>query len=179
MQRHLDILALENHRGGARGAVAELETRGHRVQTCYDNHDEAPFPCRGVVDPSDCPLEGPIDVALVVRHHIHPRPSGYESGVACAIRAGIPVVEDGSGVLDPFDAWITARVDGMSVTDTCEDAVTQFYAPLATDIRRRCSPLLVAAGIEDAVRAGRRTCEKVNVQVREVGPDDPTGTGSC
>lgn len=216
MARHLDVLALENRRGGARGAVAELEARGHRVQRCYED-GEAPFPCRGVVDPSDCPLEGAIDVALVVRHHIRPHPSDDESGVACAIRAGVPVVEQGSSILDPFDAWITARVDAMSVAETCERTVTLFHEPLVADIRRRCSLLLDAAGVDpssvaceieldwpqlrvridvpapvssglrgsiavralDAVRAGRRSYEKVNVQVREVAPDDATDTRSC
>lgn len=216
MARHLDVLALENRRGDARVAISELEARGHRVQRCHED-GEAPFPCRGVVDPNDCPLEGPIDVALVVRHHIRPHPSDDESGVACAIRAGVPVVEQGSSILDPFDAWITARVDDLSVADTCEQAVTLFHEPLIADIRRRCTPLLDAAGIDpskvacaieldwpqlrvrialpapvssgmrdsmavralDAVRAGRRSYEKVNVQVREVEPDDAPDMRSC
>lgn len=215
MERHLNVLALENSRGSARVAVAELEARGHLVHRCHED-GATPFPCRGVVDPSDCPVEGPIDVALVVRHHVHPHPSDDESGVSCAIRAGIPVVEQGPSIRDPFDAWITARVDDRSVAETCEEAVTLFHQPLVADIRRRCAPLLDAAGIDpsrvaceieldwpqlrvrldvpgpvssgmrgslgvralDAVRAGRRSYEKVNVQVREVGRDVATGTRS-
>ena len=33
-----------------------------------------------------------------------------EDGVRCAIRAGVPIVEDGSDFYDPFDPWVARRV---------------------------------------------------------------------
>lgn len=149
MTRLLDVLVLENRRNGARIAAEKLEAAGFRVHRCREPDDPA-FPCRGVVNPSDCPLEGPIDVALVVRQHIHPSPSSLEHGVACAIRAGVPVVEDGSSILDPFEPWITARVEHDPLTVTCHQAVEMAFQPIANDVLHRCRPLLDAAGIDPA-----------------------------
>lgn len=147
MPGSLDVLVLENGPGGARSAVEELEAAGHRVHRCHEAGQPA-FPCRGVVEPSDCPLEGPIDVALVVRHHVHPQPSPLEDGVSCALRIGVPVVEEGPGILDPYEPWITTRVQGTSVAEACEQAVELGYQPLVDDILRRCSVLFSSAGID-------------------------------
>ncbi len=141
------MLVLENGPGGARIAIDELEAAGHRVHRCHEL-GAARFPCRGVVDPRDCPLEGPIDVALVVRHHVHPQPSSLEDGVACALKAGVPVVEDGPSILDPYEPWITTRVDGRSVVTACQEAVGKAYEPLTADVLARCSQVLSAAGID-------------------------------
>src|SRR3546814_13181207 len=80
---------------------------------------------KGLVDPSSCPLEGHIDVALLVRPRIAPRPTAVEDGVTCALRAGVPLVEQGSEVLDPYGPWVALRThtDADSVAD-CEEAIT-------------------------------------------------------
>lgn len=147
MTRPLDVLVLENGRGGARLATEELEAAGHRVHRCHD--PAAPtFPCRGIDDPTDCPLEGPIDVALLVRHHIHPHPSALEDGVACAIRAGVPLVEQGPDILDPYAPWLTARVGHRPLAQVCEQAVTTAFEPIVDDVLRRCAVVLDAAGVD-------------------------------
>lgn len=147
MSGTLDVLVLENGPGGARDAIDELEGAGHRVHRCHEL-GAASFPCRGVVDPSDCPLEGPIDVALLVRHHVHPQPSPLEDGVACALKAGVPVVEEGPGILDPYAPWITGRVEGTSVVQACEAAVAAAFQPLVEDVLARCALVLGTAGID-------------------------------
>lgn len=186
-------------------ATEELVAAGHRVHRCHD--PAAPsFPCRGLDDPSECPLEGAIDVALLVRHHVHPHPSPLEDGVACAIRAGVPLVEQGPEILDPYTPWVTARVGHESVAAACEQAVVTAFEPIADDVLQRCAVVLEAAGMSaegvecrlelewprlivhidvpgpaakglrealavralDAVQAGRRSYDKVNVQVHEV-----------
>lgn len=153
MTRSLDVLVLEHRHGAARAAVDELEVAGHRVHTCHEPGRSA-FPCRGVVDPASCPLEGPVDVALVVRHHTHPTTSALESGVSCAIRLGVPVVEDGPIALDPFAPWITARVGTDSVINTCERAVDLAHDPVLADIAHRCARLLLDHGLDPAVLTG-------------------------
>lgn len=147
MNGTLDVLVLENGPGGARDAIDELEAAGHRVHRCHEL-GAASFPCRGVVDPSDCPLEGPVDVALLVRHHVHPQPSPLEDGVACALKAGVPVVEEGPGILDPYDPWITGRVEGTSVVQACEAAVAAAFQPLVDDVLARCGLVFGTAGID-------------------------------
>lgn len=171
MTRPLDVLVLENRRNGARIAAEELEAAGYRVHRCHEPADPS-FPCRGVVNPSDCPLEGPIDVALVVRQHIHPYPSTLEDGVACAIRAGVPVVEDGSSILDPFEPWITARVEHDPLTVTCHQAVDMAFQPIANDVLRRCRPLLDAAGIDssDVTCRLEMSWPKLQVHLEVPGP---------
>ncbi len=149
MTRPLDVLVLEHRRGNALGATDALERAGHRIHRCHAP-GEPSFPCRGVADPAGCPLEGPIDVVLVVRPHVHPNPSALEDGVACAIRAGVPVVEDGSSILDPFEPWVTARVTDGAVADAVERAAVLGHAPLAEDIVARCTPVLAALGIDQS-----------------------------
>lgn len=160
MTRSLDVLVLENGPGSAREAVAALEAAGHRVHRCHEP-GEAPFPCKAVLDPAACPLHGPIDVALLVRHHVHPQPSPLEDGISCAIRAGVPVVEEGPGILDPYEPYITMRLDSSSrrsVAEVCEEAVQVAQRPLSDDILRRCSLLFTSAGIDaGAVRCHMET----------------------
>jgi len=147
MTRPLDVLVLENGRGGARLAVEELEAAGHRVHRCHD--PAAPtFPCRGIEDRSACPLEGPVDVALLVRHHIHPHPSALEDGVSCAIRAGVPLVEQGPDILDPYAPWVTTRVGGEPVSVACERAIAAAFDPIVDDVLRRCAVVLDSVGVD-------------------------------
>lgn len=216
MERPLDVLIMETTRGGARSAVVELEAAGHRTHRCRD--DGAPaFPCRGVVDPSTCPLEGPVDVTLVVRNTVHPSTSTLEDGVSCSLRAGVPVVEDGTSILDPFEGWLTTRVGDRSVASACEEAASTGFAGLVTDVVASCARLVrtwggdpgemgcrthtawpslqvevevpvhlnqgqqeaLAVRALDAVRAGRRSFGKVNVQVHGASAganDEPVST---
>jgi hypothetical protein len=120
MTRPLDVLVIESHPGVAASAVHALEAAGHHVQRCYDD-DSLGFPCRGVIDPAECPLARHSDVALLVRGRVAPRPTELEQGASCALRAGVPLVEDGPAALDPFEPWLAARVDD-SVVNTCEAA---------------------------------------------------------
>lgn len=154
MTRPLDVLVLENGRGGARLATEELEAAGHRVHRCHDPAAST-FPCVGIDDRSECPLEGPVDVALLVRHHIHPHPSALEDGVACAIRAGVPLVEQGPDILDPYAPWLTTRVGREPVAVACERAVTTAFEPVIEDVLRRCAVVLETAGIDTT----RVTCQ--------------------
>ena len=116
----LDVLVVENRPGVAADAVAALGRAGHRVHRCHDDDDRG-FPCRGVVEPDTCPLVGAVDVTLVVRRGVTPRPTGLEHGVSCSLRSRVPVVEDGPTALDPFDGWLAGRVrTGQPVVDAVE-----------------------------------------------------------
>lgn len=147
MTRPLDVLIVENHHGAARQAEEELVAAGHRVHRCHRPGARG-FPCVGVLDPDACPLEGHVDVALLVRDHVTPRPQPLESGVSCAIRAGIPIVEEGSDVLDPYEQWVDERVmPGHEVVPACERAADGAFDVLRAHVRRRTAALLTAAGI--------------------------------
>lgn len=158
------MLLIESHPGAAGTAAGDLEVAGHHVHRCHDPADPA-FPCRGVADPSGCPLDGPIDLVLAMRSADDPRPTAREAGVSCALRAGVPVIEGGAVEDGPFDDWLTARVGDAPVAAACEDAVERSYEPLLHDVRRRCSPLFDAAGIDPARVSFGATLEWPKLQV--------------
>lgn len=145
----LDVMLVESHTHGADVAAAEREAGGHRVHRCFQPGDRG-FPCTGVTDPAACPIDRGVDVALLVRSHVAPRPTAFERGVSCAIRAGVPVVEDGPAILDPFSPWLTARSDGDAAKASL-DAVQKSFASLRNDIAGYTARLLSAAGIDPAV----------------------------
>lgn len=148
MTRTLDVLVLENRRGVGDEAVRSLEAAGHTVHRCHDADDRG-FPCRGVLDPDGCPIDGHVDVAVLVRRSVTPRPTPLEDGVSCAVRAGVPIVEEGPEALDPFEPWIATRVrpDGDLVV-ACALAADRSFDPLRDDVRTKIGPLLHAAGLD-------------------------------
>jgi len=144
----MDVLVVESHPHAADLAVDALEEVGNRVHRCYDE-DSRGFPCRGVVELASCPLTGSIDVALVVRLRINPRPTRLEDGVRCAIRAGIPIVEDGTEVLDPYAPWISERLPhGADVVQACQLATSGALEPLSSSIHERIAALLTSGAID-------------------------------
>lgn len=158
----MDVLLIESRPGMAAATATMLEHAGHHVHRCHDPGEPA-FPCKALSEPDGCPLDRPVDVALLVRPRVAPRPTAVEDGVSCAVRAGVPVVEHGPDILDPFAPWLTDRVHRSDeVLDACTRAVEFAGAPLRRDVARRTSPLLRAAGIDDAdvvvrlVRLGAR-----------------------
>jgi hypothetical protein len=139
MTTTLDVLVIGDRSSDA--AEAALSNHGHRVHRCHEPEGHS-FPCAGLVDPSACPLHSGIDVALVVRRGVHPWPLPEEDGVRCALRAGIPLVEDGVDALDPYEAWLTARVgtDG-DVVVACVEAAGRRDDALRNLVRDRIGPL--------------------------------------
>jgi hypothetical protein len=148
MNPTLDVLVAESHSGTAAEAEAILRNAGHRTHRCYDPESQG-FPCRGLLEPDGCPIDHGIDVVLLARRRILPTPASLENGVICAIRAGIPVAEHGTEVLDPFAPWVSARVeDTADVVDACEYAVVEGLEPLRRHILDSVEKVLTAAGVE-------------------------------
>lgn len=148
MKQTLDVLVIESHPRAATLAVAELEAAGHRIHRCYAEGQHG-FPCRAVSRPGSCPIDGNIDVALVVRPRVAPRPTGLEAGVGCVIRAGIPIVEDGPDILDPFEPWIDRRINGPSdAVRACREAADAADGPIRARIKDRIRRVATAARIE-------------------------------
>jgi hypothetical protein len=110
------ILVMESETGIATPYEQELVEAGHEVVRCHEPGAPA-FPCAGVTDHEACPLEhGAVDVALLVRDPIAERPTARESGVACALRARVPVLEPGLDEgADPFTGYVE-RFEGDVVT---------------------------------------------------------------
>jgi hypothetical protein len=147
MGTSLNLLIIESHPGAADRAAIELEAEGHTVHRCHDDAQHA-FPCAGVKGEHGCPIDQPIDAALLVRRGVGPSPTPLEDGVPCALRAGIPVVEDGTDLLDPYDEFLTTRVrNDESVADACRRAVVEAMEPLEAEVEAALVPFLEANGL--------------------------------
>ncbi len=148
MTRPLDVLLLENRPGVGLAEQAALEDAGHRVHRCHEPGDEE-FPCKGMTDRGTCPMDGPIDVTLLVRRGVSPRPTPFEDGVRCASRRDVPIVEHGSDALDPYAPWVAHRVGlGESVVTECVLAADRSNDPLRRAMLDRVRPVLSAASID-------------------------------
>lgn len=143
----LDVLVVESDPHAAEGTVAALEAAGHVVHRCHDDGSHG-FPCRGVTDPTSCPVAGDIDVAVAVRRRVHPRPTRLEDGLRCALRVGIPVIERGPDILDPFGPWVVRRVHAdADVPLACVDVAAGQPDPLAQRIAEELERRLLARGL--------------------------------
>lgn len=104
------------------GAVADaLAAAGHDVVRCSPSGARQ-FPCVGLT--GRCPLDGSVDVAVVV----HDRPStevdAGEVGAICALRDGIPVVVAGNGAHSPLREVASAVATSIDdVVPACERAI--------------------------------------------------------
>jgi hypothetical protein len=148
MGTSMNLLILESHAGAADRAAAQLEAEGHTVHRCHDGDGQA-FPCVGVTTPHGCPIDQQVDVALLVRRGVGPAPTPLEDGVPCALRSGIPVVEDGTDLLDPYAEYITTRVGvDESLADACERAVVEAMEPLEAEVAAALVPFLESNGMQ-------------------------------
>ena len=130
MRKTLEVLLIESRPGEGSVHSERLEAAGHRVHRCFTDaaHTGLAAPghvplrdrylCHGVTDGS-CPLERGIDVALLVRGRVTTEPTAGEAGASCALRAGVPLVEAGPELLDPFTPWLSARA-GDDIVAACE-----------------------------------------------------------
>lgn len=115
------VLVLEAEPGAAADAVQELEAHGHAVVRCHEEGRPA-FPCAGLAGGGDCPLEvGGVDVAVTVRRHARSAPTPSEDGIACALRARVPVVVAGESMYNPYSV-----LGGVTVgTDDLANAIAE------------------------------------------------------
>src|ERR687897_2250511 len=116
----MDVLVLETHPGASDSAIDELTDRGHRVSRCHQRGRPA-FPCRALEGREPCPLADPgIDVAVTIRAHPGTRPALSEDGVACALRARVPLVVGGRVAFNPYEEWADEVVEDGDVVGACE-----------------------------------------------------------
>lgn len=140
-------------------AASDLVDAGFVVDRCHEP-GSAVFPCTGLSG-GDCPLavHGGIDVAVDVRQHPWPNPTGRETGVTCALRASVPVVVVGRRG-HPFEPWVIATVrdtDGLSVV--VEDAIADALETPRAAVAEAVAAVLAVhdlAGAPFSVRLERR-----------------------
>jgi hypothetical protein len=97
-----------------------------------------------------CPIDGGIDVVVLVRAPLEAVATHLETGALCARRAGIPIVEQGPEHPDPWSTWVEVRLDHDSddLGLIAAAAAGRADAPVRAAICRTLAPLLQAAGMD-------------------------------
>lgn len=91
-------------------SAASLESAGYRVLRCHEPGQPA-FPCNAVLPGRHCPLDVGAEVAVTSRARPVDGPAASETGVICALHAGLPLVVTGISRGAPFTPW-AAQVVG-------------------------------------------------------------------
>ena len=151
----MDVLVLESESRAADPTIVKLTSRGHRIFRCHEPA-QPEFPCRALAGEGPCPLSDPgIDVAVTVRTHLDTCPAVREDGVACALRAHVPLVVSGRDMLNPYEEWADEVVEDGDVVAACDRVVcapSRDHSEVACDalreaVRRRAG----SAGDADAL----------------------------
>jgi len=171
------VLVLEGERGAADQAAAALAEAGHDVARCHDTGSAA-FPCRGMLEGQECPLESDqVDVALVVRGEPGDEPTAGEDGVRCALRRYIPLVVAGEVSRSPYTDWAAVVAPGNdAIVDAVGEAVSSPLRRHADAARRSFRSVLEHHGIDSAGADAEvmRTGPDLQVILRPVGTVDHT-----
>jgi hypothetical protein len=118
------FLVLESDPGVASEIDAALRADGRQVVRCHEVGAPA-FPCNGIDAP--CPIDAGVAAAVVVRSPARPSPTAYEDGVACALRARVPLVVASPGPAGTYDRYATEVIPSDDA-----DAVVAALARAAT-----------------------------------------------
>lgn len=117
----------------AHSVEASLTADGHIVTSC---NDRSGGPCRGVEHFDDCPLESPVDLAVIARSS-HGRRSIEEMGSVCASRHRVGVVEIDPSVPDERSIYDLADAAEHAICRGYEAAIrhsaTDLYGDLCAD----------------------------------------------
>jgi len=136
----MDVLVLESEAGAADPTIHELEEDGHSVFRCHDP-GAAAFPCRALAGQGPCPLaDAGIDVTVACRAKLDSRPSPLEDGVACALRARVPLIVAGDVTVHPYEEWADQVVQDGDIVDACRRVLAaplRDHSRIATDALRR------------------------------------------
>lgn len=165
----MDVLVIEDTPGAAEATVAELEAAGHHVHRCFDEGG-SPYPCKAAGEHGRCPLDLPVDVAVLARTHIGLSLTLHERGASCVLRAGIPMVATESEPLDPLADWLS-DVDRGDIVATCR-AVAGTRARLEATVLQSISDVVSDEGVDPADVACHIEVHEDSMVIRLTCPTD-------
>lgn len=157
-------------------AAVPLRRRGHEVVACHEaGSSEGRWPCVAVE--SSCPLDEPVDAAVVLSQDEH-RP---EEGVSCAVRQRVPLVVGGPAPVNllPYADAVIDDIDD-SLADVVETAVATPHPLLSTAATEAVAGVAERSGMAGDVHADVfRRGRDIDVVVRGVDHDDTAGQARC
>ena len=125
------ILVLESEGGTSEPVVDELMAAGHDVARCHDPAGPA-FPCNGLKDHRDCPLDaGTISVAVLTGDHApaHEHSESGEQGARCALRQYIPLVVVGHQKHSSVSSYATGFAAGPEAVVAAVEFAASSHLP--------------------------------------------------
>ena len=127
--RTLDVLVVGTDDWAIEQSAASLTNAGHEVHRCH-SLGEAAFPCNALRPGGHCPLDRGVDVVVTSRARPIATPAAGETGVTCALHAGVPLVVSGIWRNGPFADWAATVVsaDG-DLSAACASVVPSDDAP--------------------------------------------------
>jgi hypothetical protein len=141
------ILLTESVAGDAAALEIAAEDRGVEVVRCQPA-DGPVTPCVGFLGDAPCPLDRHVDAVVGVRRSDDRELSGPELGLACALRAGVPIIVVGDNPLGT--AAVPAAADdaidvalGIAERDTGR--------PTAAEVARQVKKVLLELGARQSV----------------------------
>lgn len=96
------ILAVGTDDWAIEQSAATLTQAGHVVLRCHEP-GEAPFPCNALRPGRSCPLDAGVDAVVTSRARPTDQPAIGETGVTCALHAGLPLIVTGISRRSPFN----------------------------------------------------------------------------
>jgi len=173
------VLLLENGLDDG-GAAEALEAAGHTVRRCHEGRSPSNtvgpagwVPCTAMTGGS-CPLDEPVDVALLAKGAMTPW-GAPANGIGCAVRSGVPVVEevDGDVRLGPAAPWIDRRAASEDVVREVEVAAEEAFLPVLAQLRERARVMLEEVGVDPADIEARFDVDGDTIAIRVSGPPLP------
>ncbi len=119
------VLAVGTDDWAIEQSASTLEVAGHTVLRCHQPGEPA-FPCNAFRADRVCPLDVGIDAVVTSRARPVDAPTAAETGVTCALRAGVPLIVNGMSRNSPFGDLAARVVDqGGDLAEAVEQTATR------------------------------------------------------
>ena len=114
-------------------SAAALQAAGHTPLRCHEPGAPA-FPCNALLPGHRCPLDVGVDAVVTSRARPVSAPTLSETGVTCALRAGLPLVVTGISDRGPFKDLASRVVTEQGhVAAAVEDVSSQHESVIRLD----------------------------------------------
>jgi hypothetical protein len=135
--RVLSVLVVGTDDWAIEQSAAALQAAGHEPLRCHEPGAKA-IPCNALLPGRRSPLDLGVDAVVTSRARPVSAPTLTETGVTCALRAGVPLVVSGISDRGPFKD-LAARVvtEQGHVAAAVEDVSSQHESVIRLDEESR------------------------------------------
>ena len=130
--RVLSVLVVGTDDWAIEQSAAALQAAGHEALRCHDAGAPA-FPCNALLPGRRCPLDIGIDAVVTSRARPVKTPTLTETGVTCALRAGVPLVVAGIADRGPFKMLASRVVTEQGHVAAAVEDVSQHESVIRLD----------------------------------------------